>query len=180
MTRDRWQEDPTAVREAERFFKFVGQYVISFQWLEGKIDDIFLLARGHNNRKQTFAWLAQQTNEKKIDAFRDAIFDGAHFAPVLVDGWEARVYSVTDRLHAERRRRNGVLHAQFLFDFLAIGAPIMRTHVRRKGGSVAFDSEDLSPERCHQIISEVALLAFDLNMICVQLRHACRAPASAN
>ena len=69
MTRDRWQKDPTAVREAERFFKFVCQYVISFQWLEGKIDDIFLLARGHNNRKQTFAWLAQQTNEKKSTPF---------------------------------------------------------------------------------------------------------------
>lgn len=178
MTRDRWQEDPNAVREAERFFKFVGQYVISFQWLEGKIDDIFLLARGHNKREQTFAWLAQQTNERKIDAFRGVIFDGEHFAPVTIDGWEARVHSVSDRLHAERHRRNGILHAQFLFDFLALGAPIMRTHVRRKGGSTVLENEDLSPERCGQIISEVALLGFDLNMVCVQLRHVYRVPAN--
>lgn len=48
MTRNRWEDDPAAIAEAERFYSFVGQYVISFQWLEGQIDQMFLLARGHD------------------------------------------------------------------------------------------------------------------------------------
>lgn len=172
MTKGRWQEDPAAVREAERFFMFVGLYVISFQWLEGKIDEIFLLARGHENYQQTHTWLAQQTNEKKVDALRCLIFAGEPFAPVMIDGWESHVDTVISRLHAERRRRNGILHAQFLFDFLTIGAPVLRTHVRKIGGSAVFDSEDLSASRCDQIISELGQLSFDLNRIHIQLVHA--------
>lgn len=172
MTRIRWRDDPNAVREVERFYKFVGEYVILFQWLEGRIDEIFLLARGHERRPDTFSWLARQTNEKKVDAFFELIIAGSPFRAVHVEGWEERLRSVIDRLHTERRRRNGILHAQFLFDFLPIGAPVLRTHVRREGGNPVFDHEDLSPERCDQIIEEMAQLAFDLNMVCVQLHHA--------
>lgn len=113
MTQDRSHDDPDALHGTERFFKFVGQYVIRFQCLEGKIDDVFLLALGHDGCEQAFAWLAQQTNDKKIDAFRDLISAGEPFAPVGVDGWGASVQSVIDRLHVERHRRNGILHARF-------------------------------------------------------------------
>lgn len=81
---------------------------------------------------------------------------------------------VIDRLDAERLRRNGILHAQFLFDFLAIGHPVMQVDVRRRHGDVEFNREDLSRARCDEIMDEVAQLAFDLNFICVQLRHVYR------
>ena len=41
MTRNRWEDDPAAIAEAERFYSFVGQYVISFQWLEMIYLEIF-------------------------------------------------------------------------------------------------------------------------------------------
>lgn len=172
MTRNRWQKDPEAVREAERVFKFIGQYVVRFQWIEGKINEVFLLIRGHDKREKTFAWLSQQTNEKKIDALLGIIVDEDYFAPISVDDWETHVQNVAIRLHAERRRRNGILHAQFLFDFLAIDAPIIRTDIRRTSKGVVFESENLTPARCEQTNEEVARLSFDLNLICVQLRNA--------
>lgn len=81
---------------------------------------------------------------------------------------------MVDRLHTERKRRNGILHSQFLFDFLAIGQPIMRSDVYRRGHDVDFTQEDLSQARCDEIMGELAELAFDLNFVCVQLRHVYR------
>lgn len=180
MTRNRWREDPNAVREAERFVRFVGEYVISFQWIEVKIDEIFLLLGGYEKRQQTFVWLARQTNERKIDAFRDAIFSGQYFSQFPEVDWKPHVQSVVDRLHGERKRRNGILHAQFLFDFLAIGAPVVRTHVRREQGDVIFDSEDLSPERCSQIMDDLDSLGFDLGMVFLHLVRVYRYPADSS
>jgi hypothetical protein len=176
MTKNRWMENPEAVREAERFYKFVGEYVISFQWMEGKIDEVFLLARGHDARAKTFSWLAQKTNAQKIDEFQTLVKAGTPFGYVAIDGWYDRLRTVVDRLHEERRRRNSILHAQFLMDFLAIGAPVVRTHVKRQAGDVIFEQEDLSPTRCDTIMGEIAQLAFDLGMICVQLIHVYKSP----
>ena len=165
-------------KKLRRFYRFVGAYVISFQWLEGKIDEMFLLARGQDVRAETFSWLAQKTNAQKIDAFYELVVACSPFRHVPIDGWYDHLRAVVERLHQERRRRNGILHAQFLFDFLAIGAPVMRTHVQRQAGNAVFDQEDLSPKRCDDILGELALLAFDLNMICVQLIHVYEMPDS--
>lgn len=178
MTRNSWMENPEAVREAKKTYAFIGEYVICFQWLEGKIDEIFLLARGHDCREETFHWLAQKTNAQKIDEFHELVTSGEPFRTASLQGWNARLRSVVDKLHAERRRRNGILHAQFLFDFLAIGEPVIRTHVRRQSGEVTFDQEDLSPQKCKNIMEEIALLSLELNMICVQLYQLYEAPNS--
>lgn len=172
MTRDRWLDDPKAVEAAEAIYAFVGKYVVAFQWLEGKIDEMFLLARGEENRRETFAWLATKTNSAKIDAFRALVTQQGPFRPIAREDWPVQFDAIIERLHAERRRRNGLLHAQYLFDFLAIGAPVLRTDVQRYEGEPHFSQEELSAQRCEEILGEIAQLSFDLGMICVQLRHA--------
>ena len=174
MTRNRWEDDPAAIAEAERFYSFVGQYVISFQWLDGQIDQMFLLARGHDEWNETHHWLAGLRNVDKINAFRDLVQADEPFDRIQIDGWYEHFEQVVDRLHTERKRRNGILHSQFLFDFLAIGQPIMRSDVHRRGHDVDFTQEDLSQARCDEIMGELAKLAVDLNFVCVQLRHVYR------
>lgn len=173
-----YQRDPDVMLEAERIYKFIGQYVVFFQWLDGRIDEIFLMARGHESRPETLSWLAKQTNDNKVKEFSKLIISGAPFSPVYVDGWGERLQSVVERLQNERRRRNGIMHAQFLFEFLPINVPVLRSHLQREGDIPVFDQEHLSPERCGQIIEELSQLAFDLNMICVQLRHSYRGAES--
>ncbi|PYF06268.1 hypothetical protein C8J30_1322 [Rhodobacter viridis] len=178
MTRSLYQHRPDAMLEAERIYKFIGEYVVCFQWLEGRIDEIFLMARGHKRRPETLSWLTRQTNDNKIKEFVKLITSGVPFDPVCVDGWGERLQSVVGRLQNERRRRNGIMHAQFLFDFLPVNVPVLRLHLRHENDVPVFDQEYLSPQRCDQIIEELAQLAFDLNMICVQLRHSYRGPKS--
>lgn len=160
MTKGRWEENSAAVEEAERFYKFIGEYVISFQWLEFKIDEILLNA-GDRERLATYEWLVKQTNAKKVEAFYELARANSALASEMVDGWESLLTSVVARLHAERNRRNGLLHAQFLFDFLDIGQPVMRSHLHNRGGEVVFEHEDLSAERCEQIMKDLASLSLD-------------------
>lgn len=172
MTNGHWLEDPKAVREAERLYEFVGRYVITFQWLEGKVEEMILLARGHENREETFEWLARRTNYDKVKELVAIVAGEETFREIDVAGWQERFDDVIARLHAERRRRNGLLHAQYLFDFLTTGAPVMRTDIDRTDTGVQFKQDELSPERCNEILEEVAVLSLDLNMVCVQLIHA--------
>lgn len=174
MTKNRWEDDPVAIDEANRVYSFLGRYVISFQWLEGQIDQILLLARGHQNWEETHKWLSKLKNFEKINAFRDLVQDDVSFCRVQIDGWYEHFKQVADRLDRERIRRNSILHAQFLFDFLVIGCPAMQVNVRRQGNNVEFTQENLSPARCEEILNELAKLAIDLNFICVQLRHVYR------
>lgn len=172
MTKGRWLEDPKAVREAERLYGFVGRYVIAFQWLEAKVEEMILLARGHDNRTNTLEWLARRTNYDKVEELVAIVTGEDMFREIKVEGWQERFQDVMARLHAERRRRNSLLHAQYLFDFLAIGAPVLRTDIERTDTGVQFKQEELSPERCDEILGEVAALSLHLNMVCVQLIHA--------
>lgn len=156
MTKGRWDDNPDAVREAERLYQFVGQYVIAFQWLEGKVEEMLLLARGHANREETFAWLTRKTNNSKIEEFQNCVTEGGAFREITVDGWSERFGEMIARLHYERKRRNG---PQYLFDFLAIGAPVLRTDVQCHQGGVQFDQEELSPQKCDAILTEIAQLS---------------------
>lgn len=174
MTRNLWLEDTKAVAEAERFFAFIGRYVIAFQWLEGKVDEIFLLAGGQQARSETLLWLSKQPNNAKIEAFYSLISDEGSFGVVKIAGWSELIDAVVTQLHEERRRRNGLLHSQYVFDFLAIGAPVLRTDAHRFDGDFQIDHEELSAERCDLILDEVALLSYDLGHICSQLHHVYR------
>jgi hypothetical protein len=53
-------------------------------------------------------------------------------------GFFARI----ERLHAERRRRNALLHSQFLFEFLKIGQPPSSNRVRGEN-QIEFTQQNL-------------------------------------
>ena len=172
MTRDRWLEDPKALEQAERLYAFIGKYVISIQWFESKIDELFLLAKGHDKWSETQAWLAGLFFKNKIRRFHNlALADGR---PMLHDteDWTRKITNLRRRLDAERERRNGILHAQFLFDFLAIGHPVLRSRIKDDHGAPEFDQEYLSPERCDEILTEVAQLAFEFGITVKSVRNA--------
>ena len=176
MTKGRWEEDPAAIAEAERIYRFVGEYVVSIQWFEAKMEEMILLARGKEAWDEIWAWLAKATFSDKIDAFHELADDRSLFDTGDIKGWSERLRLAVESIHGERKRRNGLLHSKFLFDFLAIGYPVMRTNVRRRDGGLSFEREDLSSERRDEIMHEMAALAMELNMLCVQLLHVRRGP----
>jgi len=161
--------------EAEMFYRFVGQYVILFQWLEGQLDQTILLARGPENWANTQQRLTGLRNIDKINMFSGLVKADDHFGTVTIDSWYEHFDHLIAGLHAERKRRNDILHSQFIFDFLAIGHSPIRSNRRRHGNDVNFTRESLSRERCDDIIIEIGELAADLNLICSQLRQVFKA-----
>lgn len=171
MTRNIWESDPNAIEESELFYSFVGKYVISFQWMESKIEQIILLAHGHEKWDETQENLSRLKNEEKINLFSDLVLNSDAFDRVSIEGWYDQFEKLINRLHDERRRRNDLLHAQYIFEFLALGEPILKANRYRKGGNFTRTQEPLSPDRRDEIMTEMANIAFDLSSVCLQLVH---------
>ena len=68
-----WTETDT-----EGLFTSIGKYVIIFQWIEGVLDEILLLAWGHEKQSK----LAKMTNEAKVDTVKRLVFASSDFARV--------------------------------------------------------------------------------------------------
>jgi hypothetical protein len=59
MTKGRWLNDESALAQADKLYLFIGKYVISFQWLESKIDEMFHLSDGHLDYEKRLSWLSR-------------------------------------------------------------------------------------------------------------------------
>jgi len=156
----------------DELFATIGRYVIVFQWLEGKVDQCLQLLWGYDNWRESQARLAAMSNQQKVDALLEAF----RTAPSNARGrtrpdWVAAIETLIERLHEMRRRRNGLFHAQYLFDFQPLGQPVLRSHRRRKAGEVYFDQEGLSKDAQDKLLQHLAHLCMDMNLAHTQLIH---------
>jgi hypothetical protein len=165
--------------DTERLFTSIGKYVIIFQWMEGVLDQILLLAWGHENWDSSQSKLAKMTNEKKVDTVKKVVLASSDFARVHTrPEWCRHFESVMARLHKERLRRNRLVHSQYLLEFADAGLAPLSSHRTRLEGEPVFAREELTKEFQTTLLGEVAQLALDLNFIRVQLVHDYRAPIS--
>src|SRR3977135_3773014 len=68
--------------DTEALFTTIGKYVVIFQWMEGQLDQILLLAWGYENWASTHAKLARMTNEEKVDTVKRTVLTSPDFARV--------------------------------------------------------------------------------------------------
>lgn len=160
-------------RDSDPLFTFLGLYLSTFQWIEGELDQIILLAAGFEIWDNTQDRLARMDNHTKVKAAMAAAIDTEAFSLVGgIAGWKERVETAAERLHDERRRRNRIMHSQFLMEGLEHGLPAIRSVRTRGEPERPFDQEELSRPRMDAILGEVAELAIATGMITVQLRQA--------
>lgn len=162
-----WSETDT-----EALFANLGRYLFAFQWIEGMLDEILLMAWGFDNWRRSQCKLAQMTTEKKIKSVVKAVLESPHFRRVHArPEWCTRFKKVMERLNIERECRNGIMHSQFLFEFCEIGGAPVRS--RRLKGELAgeFEQQALTTEVQSELIKRILALGMDLGFIEVQLRH---------
>ena len=78
-----------------------------------------------------------------------------------------------DRIDCECVRRNSILHSNYLFDFLVIGQPIIKTHIEKKPVTETgfhLEQSELSEGKQDEILMELARLSMDFGLCCTQLR----------
>jgi len=166
-------------RDSDPIFTFLGLYLATFQWIENQLDQIILMAEGFDQWSKTQIKLAKMDNRSKVDAMASAAVDESRF-PLIgsIDGWPQRVETVRERLHEERRRRNRIMHSQYLMEGVEHGFPVIRSIRTRGGNQEPFDQEELSRPRMDAILTEMAHLGWDVGLITVQLRQATRPDAA--
>lgn len=165
-------QDPKISAEIASLCQFIGTYVVVFQDIESKLDQIIALAIGLERWHVSQGVLSFLSHAQKIELVLSTLQSSA-----LADGdpihaeWLASFEKLIQRLKEEATRRNKIVHSLYLFDFMDIGGPPIRSKKRRKRGEVGLDQEPIDPAFIASATSRVAELVFDLGMALVQLRH---------
>lgn len=160
-------------RDADPLFTFLGLYLATFQWMDSQLDQIILMAEGFDQWSETQTKLAKMDNRSRIDAMAGAAVDVSRFPLVgTIDDWRERVETVVGRLHNERRRRNRIMHSQYLMEGVEHGLPVIRSVRTRGEAEEPFDQEELSRPRMDAILEEIAAVGFAVGLITAQLRQA--------
>jgi hypothetical protein len=166
------EDNPKEKAEIERLFHFIGAYVVFFQDVEAKLDEIIQLAVGLDRWHVSHSVTALLSNSQKIDLVQSVV----HRSEVADDSerqqkWVKAFDEVIQRLRTEAARRNRIVHSLYIFDFMKVGAPPLRSKRKRKVDAVSFDQEYVDASFISKATSDVAELSFDIGMVVVQLRH---------
>jgi hypothetical protein len=165
-------EKSKATADVERLFQFVGAYVVVFQDIEAKLDQIIQLAVGHERWHVSHGVTAHLSNSQKIDLVHSivhasAIASGNEFQKEWVTSFD----EIVQRLKTEGTRRNKIVHSLYIFDFMEAGGPPLRSKRKRGKGDVNLDQEWVDDACISQATGELYQLSFDLGMALTQLRH---------
>jgi hypothetical protein len=112
------------------------------------------------------------SNSQKIDLVQSIVHSSE-----IADGsqqqeaWLKSFDEIMQRLRTEATRRNKIVHSLYIFDFMEIGHPPLRSKRTRKTGEISFDQAQVDAAYIDRATSDVAELSFDVGMLLVQLRH---------
>lgn len=160
-------------------YQRIGEFTVSFQWLENKLREIGWYVIDPNRREWPPKDLRTLTNEKLIDRVHE-LFLQALPKCKLNQELEANLrisfgLCVTE-LHRLRRDRNRILHSAFI-ELKAEGEVVglMRSNPKlsldEETGESLYDQELLTPESFAKEMRKMADAAVFLDRVYLQLTH---------
>lgn len=166
-----WTEEDT-----EAMFAALGRYVFIFQYIEAKLDQILLLARGHENWPKTQQQLAKMTFDDRVKEITKIVLTSPDFARVHArPGWLHSFQKLMDDVDRERNRRNELLHSQYIMEFTEAGLPPVRSSLRKRDVQPV-QLEDFTAEVQRKLLEEIVALSVRVNFLSVQLIHDYQSP----
>lgn len=156
----------------EKLSLFIGRYILTFQYVESKIDQMLLLATDLNRWHVGQTLLARMGYRQKVDAL-SAIVHSSKIARGTEHqrAWTESFDRLVKRLQDEGTRRNDIVHSLHMFEFVKIGAPVLRS--RRSSNSKGFTVRNVEVDETEfdKIMAQIAMLFIDANFAHVQLVH---------
>lgn len=160
-------------------YQRIGEYVVSFQWIENKLREIGWHILDPNKQEWPPKPLRNLDNQKLIDKvhglFQNAITK-CELKPELEKEFIESFSMCVESLHNLRRQRNRILHSAFI-EMQAGGevVGVLRSNPKiatdGETGEVLFDQEVLSPNSFKKDMQEMAEQALFLNRAYMQLIH---------
>ena len=155
-----------------RFFEFVGKYVLFFQTIESKIDQIILLGKGHENWATSQKYLA--TNNfvtRKVKRAYTMLTNEKPFNKRSDEDWLEFLTSTHSRMLEQCQKRARLIHAHFEWSFVEIGGPVIRSYRSLEDDAATFEQEGLTTAIQEAYLQEVAELALAYGQILTQCAH---------
>lgn len=160
-------------------YQRIGEFTVSFQWLENKLREIGWYVIDPNRRDWPPKDLRALTNEKLIDRVHELFLQAlpkCKLDPALEANLKSSFGSCVTELHQLRRDRNRILHSAFI-ELKAGGEVVglMRSNPKlsldEETGEPLYDQELLTPESFANEMQKMAEAAAFLGRAYLQLIH---------
>lgn len=165
-------EEKTEREELDRLYRFIGLYIVSFQQIEAELDQIILLVVGHEKWHVGQGVVSLLTNVQKIELVQSIVKSSALSSGDQVkQEWLKEFEKLLQEVRNEGVERNKLVYSLYLFDFMAIGAPPLRSNRRKKKGKVDFQRDSIDANYMREALARISELSFDVGMCRTQLIH---------
>lgn len=163
----------------ERVYQRIGEFAVSFQWIENKLREIGWFILDPERSKWPPTGLRTLTNEKLVDRVHKLFVQALPKCKLphdLQTEFKESFASCVTVLHQLRRDRNRILHSAFIE--LKAGGEVQgllrsnpKKYVDEETGEALFDQELLTAESLSMEMRKMADAAVFLNRAYVQLIH---------
>lgn len=160
-------------------YQRIGEFAVSFQWLENKLREIGWLILDPNRKNWPPKGLRSLTNKKLIDKVHELFLQALPRCTLgreLENDFRTSFATCAQELHQLRRDRNRILHSAFIElkaggEVVALMRSNPRLNVDEETDEVLYDQEMLTPESFASEMRKMAEVAMFLNRAYLQLIH---------
>jgi hypothetical protein len=167
------------VIDFDKLYQRIGEFVVSFQWLENRLREIGWLILDPHRKEWPPRSLRRDRNEElinRVQALYVGLLDRLDIDEALRQARKEEFIFLCGSCHEMRRFRNTLLHSAYIElkaggDAVAIMRSDPKLRVDPDSGEVLYDQEILSEETIGVAMQKLAETAFSINTHYAQLLH---------
>ena len=160
----------------DKVYQHIGEYVVSFQWIENKIRTIGWFILDPNNKNYPQKDLCEESSYKLFQEFERLFLEAlpkCNLPSDLEDDFRSSLQENSELFHKIRKARNDILHSAYME--LNAGGEIIGL-VKSNPKLKTSNNEMLTEKSFKKEIENMAILALFLNRCHKQLIHRYKLP----
>ncbi len=158
----------------DKIYQHIGEYVVSFQWIENKIRTIGWFILDPNNENHLQKELHEESTSKLFKKFEELFLEALPKCNLPLDlenNFRSSLKINSELFHKIRKARNDILHSAYLE--LKAGGDIIGI---MKSNPKLNNNEMLTEKSFNKEMENMAMLALFLNRCHIQLKHRYKLP----
>lgn len=164
----------------DKVYQHIGEYVVSFQWIENKIRTIGWFILDPNNKNYPQKELREESSYKLFQEFERLFLEAlpkCNLPSDLENDFRSSLQKNSELFHKIRKARNDILHSAYIE--LKAGGEIMglmKSNPKLNNKYKTSNNEMLTEKSFKKEMENMAILALFLNRCHMQLIHRYKLP----
>ncbi|MCJ9430761.1 hypothetical protein [Kordiimonas marina] len=159
---------------SEKNAMFLGNYIVIFQHIESKLNQILQMAMGEGSWHFTQIILTELSNSSKIRIVRSILNSALSetedkFKQDWLQGFNALMNKVAD----EAQQRNHLVHGTYDYTAAKLGGPVICFYKKAAADGLRDKTISMTDENCEEILEKVSGLATAMNFAFLQIISWC-------